>query len=66
MYYWKSKYSGMEVSQVRRLKELEEENCKFKQMYAELALNNKILPHVDIDRAVTGKGTAAFNVAGEG
>ena len=49
-----------------RLKELEEENRKFKQMYAELALDNKILLHVDIDRAVTGKGTAAFNVAGEG
>ena len=66
MYYWKSKYSGMEVSQVRRLKELKEENRKFKQMYAELALDNKILLHVDIYRAVTGKGTAAFNVAGEG
>ena len=56
----------MEVSQVRRLKGLEEENRKFKQMYAELALDNKSLLHVDIDRAVTGKGSAAFNVAGEG
>ena len=43
LYNWKSKYSGMEVSQVRRLKELEEENRKLKQMYAELALDNKIL-----------------------
>ena len=33
----------MEVSQVRRLKELEEENRKLKQTYAELALDNKIL-----------------------
>ena len=39
-------YSGMEVSQVRRLKELEEENRKLKQMYAELALDNKILKDV--------------------
>lgn len=31
LYNWKSKYSGMEVSQVRRLKELEEENRKLKQ-----------------------------------
>lgn len=38
--------SGMEVSQVRRLKELEEENRKLKQMYAELALDNKILKDV--------------------
>lgn len=43
---WKSKYSGMEVSQVRRLKELEEENRKLKQIYAELALDNKILKDV--------------------
>lgn len=46
LYNWKSKCSGMEVSQVRRLKELEEENRKLKQMYAELALNNKILKDV--------------------
>lgn len=31
LYNWKSMYSGMEVSQVRRLKELEEENRKLKQ-----------------------------------
>ncbi|MBO7278837.1 MAG: transposase [Bacteroidales bacterium] len=46
LYNWKSKYSGMEVSQVRCLKELEEENRKLKQMYAELALDNKILKDV--------------------
>ena len=46
LYNWKSKYSGMEVSLVRRLKELEEENRKLKQMYAELALDNKILKDV--------------------
>ena len=46
LYNWKSKYSGMEVSQVRRLKGLEEENRKLKQMYAELALDNKILNDV--------------------
>ena len=46
LYNWKSKYSGMEVIQVRCLKELEEENRKLKQMYAELALDNKILKDV--------------------
>ena len=46
LYNWKSKYSGMDVSQVRRLKELEEENSKLKQMCAELALDNKILKDV--------------------
>ena len=55
-----------ESEMVKSVQEIEEENRKFKQMYAELALDNKILLHVDINRAVTGKGTAAINVAGEG
>lgn len=46
LYKWKSKYSGMDVSQIRRLKELEEENRKLKQMYADLALDNRILKDV--------------------
>jgi putative transposase len=46
LYNWKSNYSGMDVSQVHRLKELEEENRKLKQMYADLALDNKILKEV--------------------
>ena len=46
LYNWKSKYSGMDVSQVKRLKELEEENRRLKQMYADLALDNKILKDV--------------------
>ena len=39
-YSWKSKYGGMEASDVRRLKELEAENAKLKRMYADLALEN--------------------------
>ena len=46
LYNWKSKYSGMNVSQIRRLKELGEENRKLKQMYADLALDNRILKDV--------------------
>lgn len=46
LYKWKSKYSGMDVSQVKHLKELEEENRKLKQMYANLALDNQILKEV--------------------
>ena len=36
----------MNVCQIRRLKELEEENRKLKQMYADLALDNRILKDV--------------------
>ena len=55
LYNWKSKYSGMDVSQVRRFKELEEENRKLKQMYAELALDNKILKDV-IEKSSRARG----------
>ncbi|MDM7861634.1 transposase, partial [Alteromonas sp. ASW11-36] len=37
-YKWREKYGGMEASDVKRLKELEEENRRLKQMYAELSL----------------------------
>lgn len=42
-YNWKSKYGGMEASDVRRLKDLEEENSRLKKMYADLAMDNQIL-----------------------
>ena len=35
---WKSKYSGMDVNQLKKLKELEVENARLKKMYAELSL----------------------------
>jgi len=36
-YQWKSKYGGLEASELRRVKELEAENAQLKRMYAELA-----------------------------
>ena len=39
-YKWKSKYGGMEASDLKRVRELEAENAKLKRMYAELALEN--------------------------
>jgi len=41
-YKWRSRYGGMEVSDVRRLKELEEENRRLKQMYADLSLKSRL------------------------
>jgi putative transposase len=43
---WKKRYSGMDGEHLRRLKELEEENRKLKSMYADLALDNKMLKDV--------------------
>lgn len=46
IYNWKAKYGGMEVNELKRVKELEEENRKLKQMYADLALDNKMLKDI--------------------
>ncbi len=45
-YKWKQKYGGMEVSDVKRIKELEAENAKLKKMFAEMALENHALKDV--------------------
>lgn len=45
-YNWKAKYGGMEASDIKRLRELEEENRRLKQMYADLSLENRALKDV--------------------
>lgn len=42
-YKWQSRYGGMEARDVKRMKELEEENARLKRMYAEAAMDNHIL-----------------------
>lgn len=45
-YQWKSKYSGVSVNELKRIKELEAENAKLKRMYADLALENTAIKDV--------------------
>ena len=45
-YRWRSKYGGMQVSNAKRLKELETENRKLKQLLAEAHLDNAALKEV--------------------
>ena len=42
-YNWKQRYGGMEVSDVKKMKELEEENSRLKKMYANLSLLHEAL-----------------------
>lgn len=49
-YRWKAKYGGMQVSEARRLKQLEEENRRLKKLVAEQALDNQVL------KELLGKG----------
>ena len=43
---WKSKYSGMEVSDIKRMKQLEAENAELKKMYAEMSIENRAIKAV--------------------
>ena len=45
-YKWKARYGGLEVSDARRLKALEDENAKLKKLLAEAMLDNAILKDV--------------------
>jgi len=45
-YYWRKKYGEMEKQELKRLKDLEEENLRLKQMYADVSLDNKMLKDI--------------------
>ena len=45
-YNWKARYGGMEASDIKRMRELEEENRRLKQMYADVSLENRALKDV--------------------
>jgi putative transposase len=45
-YKWRAKYGGLDVSQLKRLRELEDENRRLKQMYADLSLDHEILKDI--------------------
>lgn len=49
-YRWKAKFGGMEVSDARRLRQLEDENRRLKKLVAEQALDNQVL------KELLGKG----------
>lgn len=47
IYRWKSKFGGMEVSDAKRLRELESENSKLKRLYADAMLDNQALRDIN-------------------
>ena len=46
LYQWKSRYGGMTLSELKRLRELETENSRLKRMYADLPLEHEALKDV--------------------
>jgi putative transposase len=45
-YKWRQRYGGMEASELKRVKQLEEENAKLKRMYADLALELDLAKYI--------------------
>lgn len=45
-YKWKEKYGGLEASDLKRLKDLEQENSKLKRMFAELSMDHHALKEI--------------------
>lgn len=43
---WKSKYAGMKLSDLQKLKELERENTQLKRMFADVSLENKAMRYI--------------------
>jgi putative transposase len=46
-YRWRRKYGGLEVSEAKKLRDLERENAELKKMVAELSLDNRMLKDVN-------------------
>lgn len=46
LYNWRKKYNGMDTQQLRKLKELEDENKRLKRMFADLSLDHQLLKEV--------------------
>ena len=46
LYNWKAKYGGVDVSEAKRLKQLEEENARLKKLLADAMLDNAVLKDV--------------------
>lgn len=49
-YKWKAKYGGLEVSEAKRLKALEDENARLKKLLAEAMLDNAVLKEISLKK----------------
>lgn len=65
-YQWKSKYGGMEASDLKRVKELKAENSKLERMYAELALDNAAMKDLIAKNCRAGAEARGGAILGRG
>lgn len=68
-YKWKAKFGGLEVSEAKRLRQLEDENAKLKRLLAEAMLDNAMLKEITAKngdaRREAGSGRASPDGAGD-
>ena len=58
-YKWKSKYGGLEVSDARRLRQLEQENARLKKLLADSMLDNAMLKEISAKKNSSARCQAA-------
>jgi len=63
---WKSKYSGMTLSELKRLKALEEENARLKRIVAQQALDNELLREINSKNGKPSCPKVSSEVSGKG
>ncbi len=63
-YRWKKRFAGMGVAELRRLKQLEDENCKLKGLVADLSLDRQMLQDVTMRRGPLFGASAGQRAAG--
>ena len=64
-YRWRTKFGGMDVSEAKRLKELERENAELKKRLADLSLDNRMLKELNSKKSEPGgttKGSRALGI----
>ena len=64
-YRWRTKFGGMDVSEAKRLKELERENAELKKRVADLSLDNRMLKELNSKKSEPGgttKGSRALGI----
>ena len=57
-YRWRTKFGGMDVSEAKRLKDLERENSELKKIVADLTLDNRMLKDLNSENGEPGGTTA--------
>ena len=60
-YKWRERYAGMSGKELKRIKELEQENRKLKQMYADLSLDHRILKDIVEKKLSVDAKSTVFN-----